>query len=125
MTRFFPEAKVQALFELADIKVTKLHRLENKYWPDGSHYDDLRRRSPWWLVMTEFGPIEVGWRKRVLSIRWEDTPARVVVTEDQTTKDETMVHAWTYPKAVEYLSKLSDELRRNRVPVETPEAEHP
>jgi hypothetical protein len=99
------EEQARALFLLAGFKATRFHRLENKYWPDA--YVEERRNSPWWLVVTEFGPIEIGWRKRVISIRWEDTPARAILTEDSVTKEETLVHAWSYVKALEYLTTLA------------------
>lgn len=99
------EEQAKALFLLAGFSTTRFHRLENKYWPDA--YVAERSNSPWWLVMTEFGPVEIGWRKRVISISWEDTPARVIVTEDNVTKEETFVHAWSYVKALEYLTALA------------------
>lgn len=99
------EEQAKALFLLAGFTVSRLHRLENKYWPDA--YVEERRRSPWWLAITEFGPIEIGWRKRVISISWEDTPARVVITENDVTKDLTLVHAYSYVKALEYLTALA------------------
>lgn len=94
-----------ALFLLAGIKVSKFHQLENKYWPDA--YVEERKRSPWWLAMTPAGPITIGWRKRVISIDWQDTALRTVVTEDEVTKGDTYVHAYCYAKAVEYLTTLS------------------
>lgn len=97
--------QVAALFLLAGIKVIKFHQLENKYWPDA--YVEERKRSPWWLAMTPAGPITIGRRKRVISIDWEDTALRTVVTEDAVTKGETYVHAYGYAKAVEYLTTLS------------------
>lgn len=99
------EDQAKALFLLAGFKATRFHRLENKYWPDA--YVEERRDSPWWLAITEFGPIEIGWRKRVISINWEDTAARVIVTEDNVTKEMTLVHAWSYVKALEYLTALA------------------
>lgn len=104
------ESRVRAFFELADIPVSKLHRLENEYWPDS--YVELRQKNPWWLVMTPFGPIKIGNRKRVISIDWEDTPARIVVTEEEVTKGPHYVHAWGAVKCLEYLYRLAQELHR-------------
>jgi len=98
------EEQAKALFLLAGFKVSRLHRLENKYWPEA--YVEERRGSPWWLAITEFGPIEIGWRKRVISIDWSDTPVRQEVTKDEVTKSDTLVHAWSYVKALEYLTAL-------------------
>lgn len=99
------EDQARALFLLAGIHVSKLHQLENKYWPEP--YVEERKRSPWWLAMTAAGPVTIGWRKRVISIDWEDTALRIVVTKDEVTKGETYVHAWSYVKALEYLTALA------------------
>lgn len=106
----FPEEKVRALLILSDIPINRLHRLENKYWPDA--YVEERQCSPWWLAETPYGAIEIGWRKRVINIDWEGTSLRKVITEDDTTKADDMVHAWSYAKAVEYLYILHMELYR-------------
>lgn len=102
--------QMQALFLLAGINVLTYWELPNNYWPDS--YVELRKNSPWWLVKTAKGMVRIGWRKRVISIHWEDTTIRQVITEDEVTKDETMVHAWSYLKALEYLTKLGAEIAR-------------
>ena len=78
--------------------------LPNNYWPDS--YVDLRRENPWWLVKTPHGLIELGPRKRVFSIHWDETNIRKIVTEDDVTKSETMVHAWNIEDALKYLKAL-------------------
>jgi len=105
--------EVEGLFALAGIKILKLWKLQNRYYgsqdePDPSHYERIIK-SPWWLVKTEFGLIELGWRKKVLHIEWEDTPIRKIVTEDNVTKTETYVHAWDYPSAIAYLKNLAEQ----------------
>ncbi len=99
------EEQAKAIFLLAGIIVTRCHQIENGYWPYA--YVEERKRSPWWLVETNIGVIIIGWRKRVISIDWTSVAVRVVVTEDDVTKDESRVHAYSYAKAVEYLSKLA------------------
>lgn len=94
----------KAMFKLAKIPVLAHWRLANGYWPDS--YMVLCAENPWWLVKTPVGLIEIGWRKRVLNIDWEDTPIRCVITQDDTTKSPTSVHAWTAEKAIEYLTTL-------------------
>lgn len=98
------EEQARALFVLAGIEVQSIHRIENKYWPES--YIELRSKSPWWLAQTPVGLIQIGWRKRVISINWENTSVRQVVTADDVTKDDTGVHAWSYIKALEYLTTL-------------------
>lgn len=106
--------KVKALFLLADFKVQSTYELTNQYWPEA--YVELIQKNPWWLVKTEYGLIKIGWRKRVISIDWSDTlyQAEIIgesvwpnsITKDEVTRSETIVHAYSYIKALEYLSAL-------------------
>lgn len=99
-----PLDKLRGIFALANIKIMcEPMKLQNGYWSDGNAY-------PWWFVKVESGWIEIGWRKRVMSINWEHTPARVVVTEDEVTKGDDHVHAYSEAKAIEYLTALSKHL---------------
>lgn len=108
----FPEADLRALFNVAGIPILHLHELPNGYWPRTLEYRVMRESSPWWLVETPHGIIKIGYRKRVMHIEWPRTKARIVVTTDDVTKDQTCVHAYTKQKAVEYLTTLADELRK-------------
>ena len=90
----------------AGMQVRKMWKLENQYWPSVDTYDELRRNNPWWLVKTEFGIVEIGKRKRVYSVDWSETSVRGIVTEDDVTKDETMVHAYTMADLLTYLLEL-------------------
>lgn len=100
--------KALALFELADFKVEKIYKLENKYWPETPDHYEVRSKNPWWLILTKYGLIEIGWRKKVISIDWSATELRheFFPDGDDVTKNVTMIHAWGYPKAVEYLISL-------------------
>ncbi len=65
---------------------------------------------PWLLVTTKKGDIKVGWRKRVINIDWglsdiEETGHGLFPDED-VTKGDYNIHAWTCFKAKEYLEKL-------------------
>lgn len=97
-----------ALFEMAGFDVKSVHELPNGYWPPA--YVEARAASPWWLLETQYGLVKIGWRKRVISIDWEPTgfsdQESAVPRGDQTTATEHLVHAWTYPKALEYLTTL-------------------
>jgi hypothetical protein len=107
------EEQARAIFLLAGVPAGKLHRLENGYWPEA--YVERRRDSPWWLATTEYGPVVIGWRKRVISIDWSDTKVRAIVTDHDVTKDETGVHAWGYASAVEYLTEWRRHAERKRL----------
>jgi hypothetical protein len=115
-----------AVFVLADIPVLKMWELPNGYWPrpsldveghelnDALRYHRLREASPWWLVRTPFGLVEIGPRKRVIAIDWSDTPVRAEVTADDVTKGTTHVHAWSTEDAVRYLKALAREAGKFR-----------
>jgi hypothetical protein len=102
--RLEKEADVRALFLVAGYTVTALWELPNPYWPKSQEYDGVR--TPWWLALTQWGPISVGRRKRVLAIHWEASSLRGEVTTDEVTKADVYVHAWSIEKAVEYLVAL-------------------
>lgn len=104
------EEEVRALFLLAGIEVTAVYKIENRYWPEA--YVEMRQKSPWWLVKTSAGLVRIGWRKRVIEIEWTDTPVRVIVTTDDVTKTDDLVHAWSHGQALIYLSSLGTEFRR-------------
>lgn len=96
------EEQARAIFLLAGISVSNAFQIENGYWPEA--YVEARKASPWWLMKTERGLVRIGRRKRVISIDWSNTPVRLEVTEDDTTKGDTYVHAWTNGNAVDYLA---------------------
>ena len=106
MARGMSKEQMLAIFLLAGIAVSSEDELPNQYWPRVPDYQQLRDESPWWLVHTEYGMFRIGWRKRVISISWERSPIRAIVTEDQVTKDNECVHAYSYAKAVEYLTEF-------------------
>ncbi len=97
-------AEAQSIMLLAGFDVVRTWELANRYWPDAPTYDSVRR--PWWLFETDIGLIQIGWRKRVINIDWEATSIRIVVTEDDVTKDDAHVHAWSVEKAITYLRAL-------------------
>jgi hypothetical protein len=96
--------EVTSILTLAGLKPERMWELANGYWPLAPSYDDVR--SPWWLAQTSIGLIRIGSRKRVISIEWDACKVRGIVTTDDVTKGETMVHAWSTSKAVEYLQRL-------------------
>ena len=107
-----------ALFEMAGFDVKSIHELPNGYWPKHPDYDDVR--SPWWLIETQHGLIKIGWRKRVISICWEATSFRdaeheVTQKEVNVTACVDLCHAWSYPKALEYLGRLRTLIQRASV----------
>jgi hypothetical protein len=94
------------IFDQAKIEVLNHYQIPNEYW-SGIR---MCAENPWWLVQTNIGMIKIGWRKRVIEIDWSTTLLRSIVTEDDVTKESTMVHAWTKEKAISYLTNLSQNI---------------
>lgn len=96
--------EAESILSLAGLLVSRSWELANQYWPDAQAYDCIR--MPWWLMMTEIGLIQIGWRKNVIHIEWTACSVRGIVTTDDVTKAENYVHAWSVEKAVEYVREL-------------------
>ena len=94
------QEKLLNVFKLANIEVLKYWEIKNEYSGD---------KADWLLVKTPLGLIKIGWRKRVVNIDWSDTGIKYL-TKDDVTKDEYFCHAWSYEKAVSYLTKLVREI---------------
>lgn len=116
--------EVKGLFALAGIPVLNIKPLPDGYGysPDDPRYYETPPRCAWWFVKTAAGWVEVGWRKRVININWEDTPVRKVITADDVTKSETTVHAWDTSKALEYLTALKLEMSNDQAQAQPPTA---
>lgn len=93
----------KSLLIMAGFSILHVREIRNQYYPN--------RPDPWFLIQTEFGVIMIGWRKHVINIEWTFCPFRGVITDDDVTKDPDMVHAWTYEKALEYLTKLHNHMK--------------
>jgi hypothetical protein len=102
-----------SIFALAGIEVLNIKPLIDGYGysPEDPRFYEQPPRCAWWFVKTKMGWIEIGWRKRVININWEDTPIRRIVTNDNVTRGETHVHADNNMKAVEYLTALAKEFK--------------
>lgn len=96
--------QAESIVRLAGFEVRRVWELANDYWPASPRYDEVRR--PWWLFLTDIGPVRIGWRKHVLEIEWDACAARGVVTEDDVTKGPAHVHAWSVENAITYLREL-------------------
>lgn len=69
------------------------------------------KQLPWFRVWNEhIGPVEIGWRKRVIEIRWAHSEllanADTLFPGEDVTKFEKAIHAWGVEKAQEYVNAL-------------------
>lgn len=102
------EAEARGIFTLAGLDIERLMVLVDGYGypPSDERFFETPPQQVWWFVKTALGWIEIGWRKRVIQIDWTDTALRGSVTPDDVTKSDSMVHAWSVEKAIEYLRAL-------------------
>lgn len=79
--------------------------------PNGYCSNRCCEHKPWFLCHTPDGDIEIGWRKRVISIEWKenfkDFDISIFDSED-VTKWSRGIHAWGSEKAYEYIKKVKE-----------------
>lgn len=82
--------------------------------PNGYCNRDCCSHIPWFLFHTIDGDIIMGWRKRVISIEWQENykpfDMKALFGNENVTKWEQNgrrgIHAWSNDKAYEYLNKV-------------------
>ena len=94
----------KTILERSEIPYTSMKAIPNQY--HSGLYD-----NPWFIVETKWGPLMIGWRKRVISMDWTGSQINhngdITFKDDEVTTWRTGVHAWGKDKAVEYLRILS------------------
>jgi hypothetical protein len=99
------------IFTKAGFTKIEMKKIPNEYWGNSSPV-------PWFEITTEFGTFKIGWRKRVINIDW--TKVRSIGNYDflklfdteEVTKDHDSIHAYGDEKAVNYLSKIVNYLKK-------------
>lgn len=102
----FTRQLVGLLYEDADYQFELL--------PNGYCHEDCCSHIPWFLFHTIDGDIIMGWRKRVISIEWQENYKPFDMKELFGTEDVTKwekdgkrgIHAWGQEKAFEYLRNV-------------------
>lgn len=102
------ESRFRELFLGAGFQVENMISLPNEYCP-------CEFCAPWFNVVTDFGTIKIGWRKRVINIDWSNLHPRYrkwhiisIFEEEDVTKGHSSIHAWGMEKAGEYLKRLRE-----------------
>jgi hypothetical protein len=101
------EQRFREVFTKAGFDVQGMEAIPNQYCGCDSC-------APWFVVCTEYGPVTIGWRKRVINIDWNELnipdthpPGFSYLFEDEdVTKGAGGIHAWGWDKATEYLSRI-------------------
>lgn len=98
--------KLTSLFVSAGFDTIYVETIDNEYCSGSCYY-----HLPWIVVTTQKGHIKLGWRKRVINIDWSDSNINLdgnkIFKGENVTTGEKYIHAWSYEKAIEYLSKLN------------------
>lgn len=82
-----------------------------------NQYCSCKLCASWFKVNTIYGTgILTGWRKRVINIDWSawGYDFSYLFPEEKVTLDEEGIHADNEKKAIEYLSKIAEEIKANK-----------
>lgn len=97
-----------------------IHQIMEYVYEDGLTFEILPNgycsqpccaHKPWFLCHTPDGDIEIGWRKRVISIEWKENfkPFDMSIFDSENvTKWKRGIHAWGNDKAYEYIKKVKE-----------------
>ena len=101
---FSEEQRFREVFQKAGFRFPVFEHLPNQYCP-------CEHCAPWFRVRTELGTILIGWRKRVINIDWSGLPQNGkdilgLFEGEDVTKSSTLIHAWGWEKAVDYLTRI-------------------
>jgi hypothetical protein len=83
-----------------------VEEVPNGYAPEDPYF----KAFPWYVVTTTAGRFKVGWRKRVIHVEWTETLCKLTAEQlfpnENVTKHERVIHAWSLEKAQEYISSV-------------------
>lgn len=101
------ETEFGILFSQAGFKSLDFQQIPNEYGSESY-------RGPWFMVRTEVGRIQIGWRKRVIDIDWSATGRDLLhlFGDSKNTKSPINIHAWNYSQAVDYLTRIRIEFEK-------------
>jgi len=78
--------------------------------PNGYCGDWCCAHLPWFIVTTKVGRFTIGWRKRVVSIDWNETvnteTSDVIFKDENVTKGYKSIHAWSIEDARQYVAMI-------------------
>lgn len=103
-------AEIARIYEVAGVTTIYVEELPNGYCPNPCCLN-----RPWFRVTSAIGHVVIGWRKRVISIDWKDSLVKKsgeeLFPDENVTRSETGIHAWSVQKATEYVRRLHEAAR--------------
>lgn len=100
-------AEIEDIYRKAEVPAIYMEEL-----PNGYCNQPCCLNKPWFRVTSHIGHIEIGWRKRVISIDWKGTrikqSGQELFPDDNVTRWEHGIHAWSHEAAIKYLKKLHE-----------------
>lgn len=102
----------RALLLLAGVPYTAEFEIKNGYH---GYSSDPIYCQPWLMIMTKWGAVKIGWRKRVINIDWRDSnypDALVEPPESWITHDKGFIHCYGYEQAITALKGMMARFER-------------
>lgn len=103
--RYLVDFKI--LFTTAKLDPIYIEEMSNQYCSRHCCID-----KPWYRITSKIGPIKIGWRKRVIHIDWSESAVKAsgpdLFPDEDVTVSDSFIHAWSYEKAVKYLTRLKE-----------------
>lgn len=98
--------EARAMFADAGLAAIHVREIDNEYCGP-----KCCPHRVWLRVTTRLGVVKVGWRKSVMVVDWAESDvtetAKDLFAGEDVTKGDRMIHAWSYEKATEYLTKIA------------------
>jgi hypothetical protein len=98
------------LSEVYNLDKLRFTEIPNEYCP-------CERCASWFTITTPDGDVKIGWRKRVINIRWLDNYKQFYETfeSEDVTKGfnrlgDRFIHAWSIEKTIEYLIRAKESI---------------
>src|SRR5512147_271228 len=100
-------AECEKIYRLAGV----LDMIYMEERPNGYCSDACCLNRPWFRVTSRIGHVVVGWRKSVIAIDWRDSAikhlgAEELFPDEDVTRVDNTIHAYSVEKAAEYIRKL-------------------
>lgn len=100
------------LLEQAGFEIKGCYEIQNEYWPLHESYKTLRKEHPWYIILTQYGMLKMGPRKKVVELSWDTIDCKVedCITEENVTGGYQFFHSWNVDQFLNSAKLLADKL---------------